>query len=95
MFTEVGWAGGVLLLKVPDKRYTFHVRRSRTTLAHLVDEHHNPEQFDSRAHYAGWVKGGGHTSSMSGFEQAVKDLMDKEYRIHYHVWIRRGRERDD
>jgi SAM-dependent methyltransferase len=79
--------GGVLLLKVPDKRYTFDVHRSRTPLAHLVDEHQNPERFDKRAHYADWIAGGGHTASMPGFPQAVQDLMDQEYSIHFHVWI--------
>ena len=79
--------GGVLLLKVPDKRYTFDVHRSRTPLAHLVDEHHNPDKFDNRAHYADWVAGGGHTALMPGFKQAVQDLMDQDYSIHFHVWI--------
>ncbi len=79
--------GGVLLLKVPDKRYTFDFHRSRTPLAHLVDEHHNPKRFDYRAHYADWVEGGGHNHSMPGFEQAVQDLMDQDYSIHFHVWI--------
>ena len=79
--------GGVLLLKVPDKRYTFDVHRSRTPLAHLVDEHHNPEKFDNWAHYADWVAGGGHTALMPGFKQAVQDLMDQDYSIHFHVWI--------
>ncbi len=80
--------GGVLLLKVPDKRYTFDLHRSRTSLAHLLNEHQNPDQFDSRAHYADWVeKGGGQDSSTPGFDQAVQDLMERNYSIHFHVWI--------
>jgi SAM-dependent methyltransferase len=79
--------GGVLLLKVPDKRYTFDVHRPRTSLAHLVDEHHDPERFDVRAHYADWVAGGGHPPFTAAFEQAVQGLMDEEYSIHFHVWI--------
>ena len=31
--------GGVLLLKIPDKRYTLDSRRSRTPLSHLLAEH--------------------------------------------------------
>jgi len=79
---------GVLLLKIPDKRFTFDVNRSRTSLTHLLNEHQNPELFDSRAHYADWIeKGGGHDPSMPGFDQAVQELMEQNYSIHFHVWI--------
>lgn len=80
--------GGVLLLKVPDKRYTFDVHRARTPLAHLLDEHDNPERFDNRAHYADWVeKVGGHNSLAPGFEEAIQDLIAQNYSIHFHAWI--------
>ena len=48
--------GGVLLLKIPDKRYTFDHQRARTPLQHLIDEHANPSTFDKRAHFADWVE---------------------------------------
>jgi hypothetical protein len=35
-------SGGVLLLKIPDKRYTFDSRRSRAPLSHLLAEHEHP-----------------------------------------------------
>ncbi len=80
--------GGVLLLKVPDKRYTFDAPRSRTPLRHLIDEHDHPERFDRRAHYADWVEHIGRQSpSDPGFDQAVTNLMREDYSIHFHVWI--------
>jgi predicted SAM-dependent methyltransferase len=80
--------GGVLVLKVPDKRYTFDVHRARTPLSHLINEHNNPERLDNRAHYADWVANvGGKNSSTPGFEQTVQHLMDQKHSIHFHVWI--------
>ena len=43
-----GWyralgSGGVLILKIPDKRYTFDAKRPRSTLQHLVEEDLHPE----------------------------------------------------
>ena len=80
--------GGVLLLKIPDMRYTFDVHRARTSLAHLLQEHDNPEGFDNRAHYAEWVeKVGGHDPSSPGFEPTVQNLMEQNHSIHFHAWI--------
>jgi predicted SAM-dependent methyltransferase len=80
--------GGVLLLKIPDMRYTFDVHRARTSLAHLLQEHDHPERFDNRAHYAEWVeKVGGHDPSSPGFEATVEHLMEQNHSIHFHAWI--------
>lgn len=74
---------GVLLLKVPDKRFTFDAKRERTPLDHLL---HEPP--DHRAHYADWVANVGNQSPESpGFEDAVDDLIRRNYSIHFHVWI--------
>jgi len=47
---------GVLIIKVPDKRFTFDSRRRRTALAQLKAEYESPELFDWRAHYVDWVE---------------------------------------
>ncbi len=47
---------GKLLIKVPDKRYTFDRHRQRTPLSHLLAEHAQPELTDWRAHYAEFVE---------------------------------------
>lgn len=75
--------GGALLLKIPNKRYTFDAKRQRTPLDHLLQEPH-----DQRVHYAEWVAHVGNQSPDSpGFEDAVDDLMRRNYSIHFHVWI--------
>ncbi len=81
--------GGVLLLKVPDKRHTFDAPRARTPLSHLLEEHRHPERFDPRAHsHADWVQHVGSKSpSTPEFDQEVQDLIDRDYSIHFHVWI--------
>jgi SAM-dependent methyltransferase len=75
--------GGALLLKIPDKRYTFDVKRERTTLRHLIDEDADPHA-DQRPHYADWVANVG--SPPADFDQAVDDLVRSDYSIHFHVW---------
>jgi SAM-dependent methyltransferase len=80
--------GGVLLLKIPDKRYTFDVRRERTPLQHLIAESDEPQAFDQRVHYADWVANvGNHSADSAGFDDTVADLMRRRYSIHFHVWI--------
>ena len=78
---------GALLLKVPDKRYTFDANRSRTPLARLVEEYHHPETIDFRARYADWSeKVGGMSPGTPAFEQDVENLMRRTYSIHFNVW---------
>jgi SAM-dependent methyltransferase len=80
--------GGVLLLRVPDKRYTFDRRRDRTPLARLIKEYEDPELFEPRRHYADWVENvGGIHSARPEFEGTVDDLIRRDYSIHFHVWI--------
>lgn len=80
--------GGALLLKVPDKRYTFDSQRSRTPLAHLVEEHEHPESFDWRSHYAEFVeKVHGRKPNEFELTQAAADMQAAKFNIHYHAWI--------
>jgi SAM-dependent methyltransferase len=80
--------GGVLLLKVPDKRYTFDVRRSRTPISRLLAEYEHPELFDWRAHYTDWVENvDGRKPTEPELDQASEGLMTGAFNIHYQVWI--------
>ena len=79
--------GGFLLLKVPDKRYTFDAGRARTHLEHLLIEDLNPEKFDRPAHFEDWVQYvGGRESGSHALQVETDQLMDNDYSIHYHVW---------
>jgi SAM-dependent methyltransferase len=80
--------GGVLVMKVPDKRYSFDSRRNRTPLQHLVDEHESPSTFDKRAHFADWVEHVvGKERGSVPWEHETQRLMEMDSSIHYHVWI--------
>jgi len=80
--------GGVLLLRVPDKRYTFDKHRVRTPLAHLLGEHHDPASFGLRDHYADFVATvGAKRPGTTEFEETVDDLVRRNYSIHFHAWI--------
>jgi predicted SAM-dependent methyltransferase len=79
---------GVLLLKVPDKRYTFDHRRGRTPLQHLIEEHAEPKAFDKRAHFAEWTeKVVGRTPGTPEFDAQLAQLLESDYSIHYHAWV--------
>jgi SAM-dependent methyltransferase len=78
---------GSLLLKVPDKRYTFDACRPRTPLARLIGEYHDPKKFDFRAHYSDWSENvGGFSPGTPEFERDVDHLIDRQYSIHFNVW---------
>ena len=80
--------GGALLLRVPDKRHTFDRDRTRTPLAHLLNEHNDPASFGLREHYADWVTNvGGLRPKTAECERTIDDLMRRNYSIHFHTWI--------
>jgi len=79
--------GGALLLRVPDKRFTFDVRRARTPLAHLLEEEERPERYDREAHYADFVEHvRGWPRSDPRYDAEMKRLMGEDHRVHFHVW---------
>ena len=80
--------GGALLLKVPDKRYTFDSRRSRTPFAHLLAEYEHPEASDWRSHYAEFIERvHGRKPDEPEISQAAAELQAARFNIHYHTWI--------
>ena len=80
--------GGHLLLRIPDKRYTFDRRRTRTSLQHLLAEEARPANFDRRAHFAEWLeKVEGQAKGTAEFTRSLEALIAKDYSIHYHAWI--------
>ena len=81
-------SSGTLLLKVPDKRFTFDRNRQRTPLPHLIEEFEDPRRIDIRSHYAEWVERvDGKPPGTVEFDQHLRSLMNMNYSIHYHAWI--------
>lgn len=79
---------GVLLLKIPDKRYSFDAERARTTLQHLIAEDEDGSGFDKGAHFADWVENVvGCRRGTPEFDQQLAQLLQSDYSVHYHVWV--------
>src|SRR6266545_545751 len=75
-------SNGILLLRVPDKRFTFDAPRKRTTLDHLLLETEHADDYDNWAHHADWVEHILHAKPAEPhFEAAVKDLMNSGFSI--------------
>jgi SAM-dependent methyltransferase len=82
-------ADGVLLLSVPDKRYTFDVDRPITTLQHLVDDHADGGMASRSDHYREWA-GSIDKSAPEAIEAHAAELMRVNSNIHFHVWTARA-----
>jgi SAM-dependent methyltransferase len=88
-FRRVLKTAGVLYMAVPDKRFTFDVRRPPTPLDHILRDHHEGPEWSKRQHFAEWarlVEG----QPEERVEPRVDQLLDMDYSIHYHVWEAAG-----
>ncbi len=77
--------GGVLLLTLPDQRYSFDAARSVTTVEHLLIDHENGPVGSRQAHYEEWarlIEGLPEPSVKSRAEEFARS----DARHHFHVW---------
>jgi predicted SAM-dependent methyltransferase len=78
--------GGVLYMAIPNKDYTFDLKRPVTPYQHILDDHEQGPERSKRAHFEEW------TRLVAGIEDEEKaaahtaKLLDEDYSIHYHVW---------
>lgn len=77
---------GILYLAVPDKRFTFDVGRPLTTLDHLIRDYTEGPQWSCESHFREWVEIVCQIQGGDAQEGAVRELMEKNYSIHFHVW---------
>jgi SAM-dependent methyltransferase len=83
--------GGALHLAVPDPRNTFDHSRKLTTVDHLIDEFKNGTGGTRVEHFVDWVTNVEEPEGTAGQSQEerdarVRELMDLDYSIHFHVW---------
>ncbi len=89
---------GTLYMAIPDMRYTFDRKRPLTTYQHLLDEHHDKtgKRF-RKTHTEEFIKlaapldehfSKAPSANLSAEEQ-VRQLLNSDYRIHYHVWTQK------
>lgn len=77
--------GGIVLLAVPDRRFTFDRDRAPTALAHLVRDHDDGPEASRAEHYLDWVRAVEGRSGDDARERA-EALRRARYSIHFHVW---------
>ena len=81
---------GLLMISLPDKRYTFDRRRKRTPLAHLEEDHRSTAdpQVRNECHLLEWAE---HverlTPGSAAFEEWVAEQKRRGFAVHNHVWV--------
>lgn len=90
-FFRVLRTGGVVFLALPDKRFTFDKNRQRTSLAHLIRDHFDGPSVSRYEHFREWPEFvephfGRVYETDEEIEHRARELMGKNYSVHYHVW---------
>ena len=78
-------AGGVVLLSVPDKRFTFDADRPVTPYEHLLRDHREGPAWSARQHFEDWSRLVNKREE-SRVDEEVRHLMNIGWSIHFHVW---------
>src|SRR5687767_1804491 len=79
-------AGAVLYLAVPGKRFTFDVDRPCTTVEHLTRDFVEGPEWSRQQHFREWVRLVNKRTDEDQAAEEVRDLIDMNYSIHFHVW---------
>jgi SAM-dependent methyltransferase len=83
---------GLLMLALPDKRFTFDAKRRRTSLEHLLADHAStlPPSVRNRPHLEEWAE---HVEGLRRGSPEYAAWIDQQlragYTVHNHVWIPR------
>ena len=78
--------GGILYLALPDKRYTFDMKRPITPLEHLFKDLREGPQGSKHQHYEEWVAFVDGVTNAKRAEVETARLIEQDYSIHFHVW---------
>jgi SAM-dependent methyltransferase len=84
-FLRVLRPDGILFLTLPDPRFNFDAPRERTTVEHVLRDHHEGPEASRRAHYEEWARViEGVPEDRVG--QRVEEFAGERARHHFHVW---------
>jgi SAM-dependent methyltransferase len=90
--TRVVRPGGILYIALPDPRVTFDRNRPLTSIDHLVREYREGTVATREDHFVEWVEkvepltGGPVEGTVATGAARVRQLLDLDYSIHFHVW---------
>ncbi len=82
--------GGLAMVALPDKRYTFDVNRRRTPLSHLVADSHNTldPRLKNFEHLVDWAT---HVERFAPgspeWKNWIEDRFENGFAVHNHVWV--------
>jgi predicted SAM-dependent methyltransferase len=81
-FLRVVRRGGVVFVAIPDKRFTFDVRRDVTTFEHLLKDHEEGGAWSRLGHFEDYHR------VVLGVtdERQIRRDMEEMGHTHYHVW---------
>jgi len=77
--------GGIGFYAVPDKRFSFDVRRPVTPFAHVAADHRDGPEQSRRDHFLEWVRLVSETPEAQVQAEADRLLAERSS-IHFHVW---------
>jgi SAM-dependent methyltransferase len=82
---------GILYLAVPDKRFTYDKDRLVTPISHVNRDHEVGPAWSRTQHFEEWVRGwevaaGIMIEGEDAIRAHIRELMDMDYSIHFHVW---------
>lgn len=71
---------------MPDKRFTFDIKRELTSFNHLIKDNTDLGQSFKYNNFYEAIKSGNESLGDVEIEKKVSELMKKNYSLHYHVW---------
>jgi len=82
--------GGILYYAVPEKTQSFDAQRPTTPFSHLVDDDRCGPQQSRFRHFREWATLINRISGTEEIGVQVRELMEMNYSIHFHVWDEKG-----
>jgi SAM-dependent methyltransferase len=77
--------GGIAFIALPDKRFTFDIRRSLTSLDHLIRDFEEGPDWSASGHYLDWAQNVENLTGAQATQRALHLISVRE-NIHFHVW---------
>ena len=78
--------GGIIYMAIPNKDYTFDIKRPVTSYQHILTDHEQGPEHTKKAHFEEWTQLVVGISNSSEAAVHTQRLMDEDYSIHFHVW---------
>jgi len=88
-FLRVLRPGGVVYMAIPDKRFTFDIKRDVTPYEHLKRDYLEGPDWSDREHYEDWAKNVTDPPDAETEKQRVEHFIEQKHNIHFHVWTQR------